>query len=220
MGRVGERGVGAFPIAPVPDLPDIAGRIIPDRRCAGCERIGNAHRSGVFLDIEFDHCRAVIGLGAGLGDHQHNRLAHMTDLSLCEARSRGVERRVGLDLRRLIFRPARHDMADTGGRQIIPGEDRNHAGHLASRIHVDAANGPVRDRRPDKRRIGLPVPVDVVSKPSGPRQQSDILAPAHRLRNPVCSTHALTTSVQNSSTLAILPAPGGFQTRPYINQQQ
>ncbi len=189
MRRQRKSCVRRLAVTTMPFLADIPGRSLPHQRRAGSRGIRDGDGRRQLLDVESHEIGGVARLRLGLGDDQYDRLTHMANHALRQPRTRCVQRAGRLDLRRLVARPASHDVSDTSLGEVRAGIDGSHTGRAPRRLNVDETDISVRDRRAHEGCVGLPVPVYVIGEPACSGQEPDVFAPANRLRDPVIGVH-------------------------------
>jgi hypothetical protein len=120
-------------VARLEDVRDIVRALVPDRRAAGPGVRRRGHRRQRLV-IDQDQLGRVPGLGRRLGDHEGDRIAHVSNAIPNEARvGRCPHRRAVGSLP-----PERHPgRAGTIARQIDAGEDRDDTRGARGRSRVD-----------------------------------------------------------------------------------
>ena len=140
-------GMGAGPVE-----GEIAGRLRPQLRCAGCLRRVHGDDRIQRLVVDLDQVGGVLRREFGLGDHHRDRLADIHRAFACE-RMPVRHHQLGA-VAAWKRRMARH-AADPSGVDVRSGHDRDDAAHFFRGVHIDAADAGMGVRRAHERRRRL-----------------------------------------------------------------
>ena len=160
MRRGGEGRIGRGLVAEMPVVDGVVRArrhgFAPGRRLAALAVIDDRRQHAV---VDHDLLRRVPRLRVGVGDDDGDVVADIAHLAL---RERGMGARLH---RRAVLgmdHPAADEAADLVGRDVVAGEDRDHARRLQRRRRVDLVDRRMRVRRAQEIGVGLAGTVDVV----------------------------------------------------------
>ena len=172
MFRGGEGRIGCGLVAEVPVVDRVARRGVMDLRLTRLRRARRVGDRGQLRILNLDLFRGVSRLRISIRDDDGDVIAHVAHLAL-------GERWMGARLhRRAVLRmdhPAADEAADLIGRDVVAGEDRNHAQRLEGGGKVDFVDCRVGVRRAEKIREGLAVTIDVVDIMALAGDEPDVL---------------------------------------------
>ena len=157
MRGAAERGGGRGLVADLDIDAEIAGRLVPQPRRAGLQRVGGARHRRQRLVGDVDQLGGVLRLRDRLGDDHGDGLAD-------KARLVGRHRVVGGRDRREAAQPHHHvgrahqpgivrDRAEPVGDVVGAGKDREHAGRRERRLLVDRDDARMGVRRAHDHRV-------------------------------------------------------------------
>ena len=176
VARPGEGGIRRGLVADVPVEDGIAGRLLMHLRRALGLRPAGLRIGGEHLVVDHDRLGRVLGLRQGLGDHHGDMVADIANLALRQHRmGTGAHRRAVLRM----DHPAADEPSHLVGRDILAGEDGDHAGHGPGLGGIDALQGRVGMWRAQEIGIGLAGAVDVVGVLALADQKAVVLFAAH-----------------------------------------
>ena len=155
----GKGRIGGSLVAHVPIEHGIVWRRVVDLRLTGIGG-GRGVDGGRQLAIVDNYLlRRFARLCISIGDHDGDMVADVANFALSERRmSAGLHRRSVLRM----DHPAADEAADLVGRDVVAGEDCNHAGRFQGGGSVDLLDRRMRVRRAQKIGVGLSRTVDVV----------------------------------------------------------
>ena len=159
MRSPGKRRIRRCLVAHVPIEHGVVWRRVVDLRLAGIcggRRVDDGRQLAI---VDDDLLRRFARLRISVGDDDGDMVADIADLALSERRmSAGLHRRSVLRM----DHPAADEAADLVGRDVVAGEDRNHARGFQGGGSVDLLDRRMRVRRAQKIGVSLSRTVDVV----------------------------------------------------------
>ena len=175
----GEGRLGRRAVAGLEDVADVVGTLVPHRRGAGLGGLrGRGHRRQRLV-VDLDEVGRVLGLGAGLGDDERDRVAHVPHAVAGETPMGAGEHRRAVRALALERHGHRAEAVDVGA-----GEDGEDAGRAPRRRRVDRAEPRVRVQRAHDHGVRLEGDVDVVEVATASLQEPDVLDPLDALPDP------------------------------------
>ena len=185
MGGARERRVGRGGIADLGVDHDVRQVVIEPRRPRLDRGFGIGHRRQRLV-IDDDALGGVLGRGNALGNHEGDRGADVThpigrQHMMRRDRDRGAVAVVQHDIGRVAGSGEVRNARETVGAGVLPGQDREHAGHGARFGNIDGSDQRMRVRGAQHRAIGLVRKIEIVAVAAAPGQEAQILLAAYRV---------------------------------------
>ena len=183
----GERGVGRVLAAHHQRERHIVGRLVPNDRRAGLDRILDIDHRRQRLVVDLDQFGGVLRLGQSLGDDEGDALAHGAHLVGGENTALGAK----------AFRPAHvfghrgRQPAELIGQHIGAGQNGEHAVGGLGLGGVDALDARMRVRRHDNDGVALQRQVEIVDVTAAAGDEARVFNPRHGLADAKFRIHAI-----------------------------
>ena len=178
MGGPIERIGGLRLVADVPAEGDIAGRLGPNRRCAGRRRPGGIDDRRERFVVDDDQLGGVLRRGQRRGDDNGDGLADVAHPTAGEQRARRQHHQTAVAI---VDRCETGQTAETGRLDVRADIDGKHAGRGGGRVGIDHHKLCMGVGRAQKIRVDLTRQVDVVGVLALAGEQSRVLLAPHRL---------------------------------------